>query len=137
MWSGSAAAGESGRLVDYLQKDGRTNLSKVVASQQKDAKKAVLDWRLEAVYDGYALAEIELQTGRHHQIRVQMSHAGMPLLGDSKYGTAQSLQLSEQLGLRHTALLADRLLFSHPATGEGLQFSLPFPKEWKINIQNI
>lgn len=134
VWRESAEAGELGHLEDYLQKDARTNLSKVVASQQRDAKKAVLDWRIEAVYDGYALARIELQTGRHHQIRVQMSHAGMPLLGDSKYGTPQSVQLSGQLGIRHTALLADGLSLFHPRSAKKLQFTLPFPEEWKMNI---
>ena len=57
-------------------------------------KKAQLEWKLCGQYsqgeNNYALAEIELFTGRHHQIRVQMSHAGMPLLGDNKYGNEES-----------------------------------------------
>ena len=99
-------------------------------------KKAQLEWKLCGQYsqgeNNYALAEIELFTGRHHQIRVQMSHAGMPLLGDNKYGNEESEKLSHALGIRHTALLASRLSLSHPVSGKKLEYTLPFPDEWQI-----
>ena len=118
-----------GDLTDYLLKDARTNLSKVVSKDTKGAKEARLHWKLVQNFasDGsnaYLLVEIELFTGRHHQIRVQMSHAGFPLLGDAKYGSDQSRALSRQLGITNTALLADKLAFRHPQTGKQMDFSI-------------
>lgn len=123
------------QLVDYLWKDSRTNLSKVVEKDRDGAKKAELSWQLAGVYEfkeaHFALVDIELYTGRHHQIRVQMSHAGMPLLGDSKYGTKESAELSAKLGVHQTALLANRLVFLHPSDKRQMSFALPYPKAWK------
>lgn len=83
-------AGASAELQDYLLKDGRANLSKVVPEGTKGAKLAKLEYTVlgeAALEDGIrALLEIHLLTGRHHQIRVQLSHAGMPICGDRKYG---------------------------------------------------
>lgn len=83
-------------LVDYLVRDGRTNTSSVTVKGARDAKRAELSYRVmgmktvrasdaAAPQRTYLLAEIELKTGRHHQIRVQMAHAGLPLYGDQKY----------------------------------------------------
>lgn len=88
-----------------------------------------------------SLMEIELFTGRHHQIRVQMAHAGMPLLGDSKYGSEEDKEFSRQIGVKMIALCAFRLQFIHPATGKnrnlseagGRDFSSLF---WKWNLNN-
>ena len=118
-----------GELTDYLLKDARTNLSKVVPEDTKGAKEARLHWRLvEHVSNtdagDCALVEIELFTGRHHQIRVQMSQAGFPLLGDVKYGSEQSRELSRQLGITNTALLADQLTFRHPQSGKKMDFTI-------------
>lgn len=79
----------------------------------------------------YSLVEIELFTGRHHQIRVQMSHHGMPLLGDMKYGTEASLELSQKMELHKTALLAYRLVLKHPKTGKMVEFELKMPDKWQ------
>ena len=124
-----------GELTDYLLKDGRTNTSHVVPPEVKDAKKAVLDYRVvtRAAYmdeteaessHRIALAEIRLHTGRHHQIRVQMSHAGMSLLGDYKYADAETIAISEQMHIKEIALCAYRLSFLHPGTGKRLQFQI-------------
>lgn len=125
-----------GELEDYLLKDSRTNLSKVVAAGTQGAKKAKLGWKLlrniEAKDVSYSLVEVEIYTGRHHQIRVQMSHAGMPLLGDSKYGNEVSRKLTEALGIRHTALLANRLRLIHPVTKQSVQFEIPYPTSWYL-----
>ena len=75
-------AQEQGKLENFLQKDGRTNTSSVVAS---GGKRACLEYRILGEKDGLSLAEIHLNTGRHHQIRVQMANADMPLAGDVKY----------------------------------------------------
>lgn len=121
-----------GELVDYLLKDGRTNLSKVVPREEKGAKRAALSWKLLRYKDGIALLEIELYTGRHHQIRAQMAHAGYPLLGDFKYGTVSSRELSGKAGINSTALLAYQLVLTHPVNKEKLEFSIGFEKFTKI-----
>lgn len=69
-----------------------------------------------------ALAQIKLITGRHHQIRVQMSNAGMSLLGDYKYADDKAMQLAKLLGQRQVALCAYKLEFNHPVTGKKLSF---------------
>lgn len=123
----------SGKLTDYLVKDGGMNKSRVVAAETKDAKKATLDYRIVAQRPcaaarerslQVALAEIRLHTGRHHQIRVQMSHAGMSLLGDRKYADPAAAELSERLQIKEVALCAYRLSFAHPATGRRMAFEI-------------
>lgn len=121
---------QDGTLSDYLIKDGRTNLSKVVPEGTDGAKKAALQWKLlrSSSTGAYALLEIELYTGRHHQIRVQMAHAGFPLLGDTKYGSAQTKELSAQLSIHNVALAANELSLIHPVTGKKMHFSLDINK---------
>ena len=119
---------KKGTLCDYLYKDGKTNMSRIVAEDFPQAKKARLSYRcvntlmaLE-MQEEISLMEIELFTGRHHQIRVQMAHAGMPLLGDSKYGSEEDKEFSRQIGVKNVALCAFRLQFIHPATGKNVKF---------------
>ncbi len=133
-----------GTLTDYLLKDGKTNLSRVVPPEVKGAKEARLTYEIlremfssAKMDDGEFPAEdrageglrsevvkIRLHTGRHHQIRVQMANAGMPLLGDRKYAPKEVAALSERLGIREIALCAYRLSFCHPKTGERLHFEI-------------
>lgn len=122
---------QSGELADYLVKDGRTNTSRVVPSEVKDAKKAVLEYEVlekksPEEGDSYrlALVKIRLHTGRHHQIRVQMANAGMPLLGDHKYADDVTLEITKRLGIKEIALCASRLAFDHPHTGKRMQFRI-------------
>ncbi len=109
-------AAQEGTLVNWLQKDGRTNCSKVVPSSAKGAKKASLHYRVLAEKDGRALLEIELHTGRHHQIRVQMAASGTPLAGDMKYNAAA--EKGQGIGL-----CAHRLALYHPQNGKKMEFS--------------
>ncbi len=105
------AAAEYFRLTDWLLKDGRANTSRVVQAGAPGAKKAELEYRILREENGFALLDIHLLTGRHHQIRVQLSHAGMPIAGDRKYG-------GEQAGtaeMRFPALCAYRLTFRDPS----------------------
>lgn len=79
-----------GRLENYLVRDERNNKSFVVNSQIDGAKSAILNYRTLRATDRYFLVEVELITGRHHQIRAQLSHAGCPIKGDLKYGAPRS-----------------------------------------------
>ncbi len=108
---------KQGVLVDYLLKDGRTNTSSIVPEGTKGAKRAELRYRIIAETPGYALAEIDLLTGRHHQIRVQMTGAGMPLAGDRKYNLSDAGQTE-----KYVALAAHRLSFEHPVLKKEICF---------------
>ncbi len=116
------------RLEDYLFKDGGTNRSLVVDKDFPQAKKAILLYKkmrtmiiLEEEQE-VSLMEIQLLTGRHHQIRAQLSHSGMPLLGDSKYGSEKSKLLSREIGCRDVALGAYKLILQHPITKKEMVF---------------
>lgn len=106
-------------LHDYLLKDGKIHRSSVVDRAIQGAKEARLKYRLIEQRENEALVEIRLFTGRHHQIRVQMSHAGMPLIGDRKYHPD-----TKESKLR---LCAYSLRFYHPRTGK--QMVVRIPKE--------
>lgn len=116
---------QAGELRDYLLKDAKTNLSRIVPPEVKGAKEAKLSYEIlsEGPF-GTALVRVRLYTGRHHQIRVQMANAGMPLLGDRKYAGETAASLSMQLGVREIALCAYRLAFNHPQTGKRMQFEI-------------
>lgn len=111
-------------LEDYLKKDGKTNSSSVVPASTPGAKKARLSYEvLDETLDKISgkkkwLLRIHLDTGRHHQIRVQLAHAGMPLAGDRKYGTGENGMVVSG-GL---ALCAASLTFVHPVTKKAMKF---------------
>lgn len=115
-------------LIDYIYKDGHNNQSYVVGDDFPEAKKAVLEYRklktLVALEENEeaTLMEIKLLTGRHHQIRVQLSNAKLPILGDTKYGTMKSKDFSNTSACRNLALCAHKLRFRHPMTGEEMTF---------------
>jgi len=106
----------NGSLEDYLYKDERNNMSKVVNKNKKNAKLAKLDYEV-VVYDevkNLSLLKINLHTGRHHQIRVQLSNFGHSIFGDQKYGTRGT---GKQI-----ALWAYELTIVHPITKEEMTF---------------
>lgn len=113
---------KQGKLEDYLYKDERHNRSRVVKPDKKNAKLASLDYKVLKYHEvkDLSLLEIDLHTGRHHQIRVQLSHFGHSIFGDQKYGTrGQGKQI---------ALWAYSLSFKHPITKEEMTFEdLPEP----------
>ena len=107
---------EFGTLEDYLYKDERNNMSKVVNKEKKNAKLAKLDYNV-LIYNeikNLSLLEINLHTGRHHQIRVQLSNFGHSIFGDQKYGTRGK---GKQI-----ALWAYELIIEHPITKEKMVF---------------
>ena len=101
-------------LEDCLGRDRSTNMAYVAAPGEQGAKLARLSFHTIWIRDSRALLEIRLYTGRHHQIRIQMAHASMPLAGDRKYGKGE-----EELPL---CLCAARLAFLHPVTGRKMEF---------------
>lgn len=119
---------EQGSLEDYLYKDERHNISKVVNKDKKNAKIAKLDYQLLKYNEkkDLSLIKINLHTGRHHQIRVQLSHFGHSIFGDQKYGNrGQGKQI---------ALWAYQLTIKHPITKEEITFE-DFPEPigtWRI-----
>ncbi len=108
-------------LTDFLLKEGGRAK---IATGLHGAQKAVLTYRLLKMQGNMALARIELQTGRFHQIRCQMAAHGMPLLGDSKYGSEESLALGRELNVKSVALCADTLALLHPRTGRELKVTV-------------
>lgn len=106
----------SGILEDYLYKDERNNMSKVVSKDKKNAKLAKLDYEVITYNEvkNLSLVKINLHTGRHHQIRVQLSHFEHGIFGDQKYGTrGQGKQI---------ALWAYELTIQHPISKEEITF---------------
>ena len=109
-----SAPGE-GRLADFLWKDERTNTTSVVPEGTPGAKMAKLSFRTLARDKGLSLLDVDLQTGRPHQIRVQLSHAGFPIHGDQRYNPAA--QVGEQI-----RLWAYALTIVHPTLKEEMTF---------------
>ena len=107
---------KEGTLENYLYKDERNNISKVVNKDKKNAKLAKLDYKVLKYNEikNLSLLEINLHTGRHHQIRVQLSHFGHSIFGDQKYGTRGK---GKQI-----ALWAYELSFEHPITKKEMTF---------------
>lgn len=91
--NGDRLPSSSASLEDYLLKDGRANLSRVVSPSQEGAKLARLSYRLLAQGRTRTLLEVKLESGRHHQIRAQFAHLGCPVAGDLKYQASSKLRL--------------------------------------------
>ncbi len=117
---------QQGELVDKLYKNS-DNRAVVVTGQQEvpaEAKEAVLQYRIIESVHLISLADIHIDTGRFHQIRAQMAHHGMALLGDSKYAEEGTRKLSQQLFVRNVALCAYSLEVVHPVTKKQLSFEI-------------
>ena len=116
-------------LTDYFRK-GNDSRAQVVTGEEArfpDARRAVLHYCVKEEappFPGTTLIHVTLQTGRFHQIRAQMAHAGYPLLGDVKYGNEMSAELSRQYGIRQVALCASAMSLQHPVTGKKLHFEI-------------
>lgn len=111
---------DEGTLTNYIVKDGRTNTSRICDKSIFGAKSAALRYR--TIHPGPPCQlEIQLETGRHHQIRVQLAHIGCPIQGDTKYNTSLSKNSRERQILK---LCAYKLTFTHPATGREMSFEI-------------
>ena len=111
------------RLVDYLKKDGKNNTSFVVPKETKGAKRAELLYKVLQQKENKSLLCIDLKTGRHHQIRVQLAHAGFPIVGDRKYNFKENMQhFSNEL-----CLCSYKISFRHPRTKKKMDFEIDNP----------
>jgi 23S rRNA pseudouridine1911/1915/1917 synthase len=118
-----------GEWIDWLAKDERTNRVAIVpAAASPRSKEAVVAFRLIEEWRRYSVLELEPKTGRSHQLRVQLAHRGLPIVGDRKYG-ARSLLRAADGGFR-IALHAERLTFTHPTRREVLSVHAPAPADW-------
>jgi 23S rRNA pseudouridine1911/1915/1917 synthase len=120
-------------LVHQLMRDGKTNKSFVVATPRGDSKEARLRYKVLNISDRYTLLDVELMTGRHHQIRCQLSKIGCPIRGDLKYGAKRSMPDGS------ISLHSRSLTFTHPVRNESMTIVAPVPKDdnlWKYFDQN-
>lgn len=116
---------EEARLENYLVRNEKLNKSFVVAGDKAkgEAKQAVLTYRVLAKGERYSLVEVNLETGRHHQIRCQLAAIGCPIKGDLKYGAKRS---NPDGGI---SLHARKIEFVHPVSKENISITAPIPNE--------
>ncbi len=114
---------EEGELVHWLVRNEKQNKSYAFDVEKPGAKQAILHYKLIAYSEKYHLLEIDLKTGRHHQIRVQLSKMACPIKGDLKYGAERS---NPDGGI---SLHARSVSFIHPVSGEPLHIVAPVPAD--------
>lgn len=117
-----AVKNESGRLIHTIERRGR--LSRVVARPTEHSQEARLQYRRLGQQGENSLLQVTLETGRRHQIRIQLANLGHPILGDLRYGAASALP-GKQI-----ALLARELIVDHPTSGTRLVLTCPIPLAW-------
>jgi len=118
-------------LVHWLKKNPKNNKSAAYKKEIPESKKAILHYKLIKTLDNYFLLEVNLETGRHHQIRVQLSSIGSPIKGDLKYGFDRSNKdASISLHARH-------IKFIHPVSKSVINLTAPLPKDtiWNACIE--
>ena len=116
---------KDGRLCDLLYRDKARKMTFVVTESGKDVQPAALTYQLMASADGMSKVKIQLETGRTHQIRVQFASRGLPLVGERKYST-----LEDDCEI---ALWSSKIGFTHPSTGEFMEFQQTPPKTFPWN----
>ena len=119
---------EEGKLSNWLKKNEKQNKSYVYDKEVKGSKLAELSYSVLARSEKYYLLEVDLQTGRHHQIRAQLAAAKCPIKGDLKYGAPRS---NEGGGI---SLHSRRVTFIHPVKNEEITVTAPLPEDriWKL-----
>ena len=121
---------EKDTLINFLKKNPKKNKSSVYQHEISGAKRAVLHYQVIQKLDNYTLLEIDLETGRHHQIRTQLSAIGFPIKGDLKYG----FNRSNKDGSIH--LHARKIEFIHPVSKEHISLIAPTPNDVIWNACN-
>ncbi|RKS50666.1 23S rRNA pseudouridine1911/1915/1917 synthase [Gillisia mitskevichiae] len=122
---------EEDTLIHYLKRNPKQNKSYAHIKEVPESKKAILDYKIIQKLDNYFLLEIALHTGRHHQIRSQLSAIGCPIKGDLKYGFDRSNKDAS------ISLHARKLSFSHPVKDLELNLVAPVPNDPIWNAVNI
>lgn len=119
-------------LTDWLTRNERQNKSYAHNREVPGAKKAVLSYKVRSMSDNYMLLEVQLMTGRHHQIRCQLAHMGCPIKGDLKYGSPRSNPDGS------ISLMSRRVEFVHPVSKETIAVEAPVPDDrlWLALAQN-
>jgi Pseudouridylate synthases, 23S RNA-specific len=112
-----------GELTHYLVRNEKQNKSYAYDTEKPNSKKAILGYRLIGASDNYYLLEIDLKTGRHHQIRCQLAKMGCPIKGDLKYGFPRS---NPDGGI---SLHSRKASFIHPVTKEEIEIEAPLPSD--------
>lgn len=120
----SFLARPAGSLEDWLRKDERVGRVEVVPPHSEGARQALLHYQLRGSHNGLTHVEIRPQTGRTHQLRVQMAHHGHPIYGDAKYGAVHTFAPG-------IALHARSLTFLHPVRYEPITLTADVPREWR------
>ena len=110
-------------LIHFLKKNPKNNKSTVFTKKTEGSKKAILHFSIKKKLDNYSLLEIDLETGRHHQIRAQLSFIGSPIKGDLKYGASRN----NKDGSIH--LHARTINFTHPVSKKTITIIAPVPNE--------
>lgn len=114
----------AGSLEDWLRRDAETGHVEVVEARSPGAKQALLHFSRRAVHEGLTWLELRPQTGRTHQLRVQLAHHGHPIYGDAKYGSVRILENA-------IALHARSLTFLHPVRYEPITLTAELPRTWR------
>lgn len=116
------------RLSDYMEVDKTKNMSRICDKTVVGGKKGELEYKMTDIdtEDEYYIADVDIHlfTGRHHQIRLQLSNIGMPILGDLKYGSDESVAYSKEHNITDIQLCAYRLKLIHPSNGVELTFAI-------------
>ncbi|MBI2823164.1 MAG: RluA family pseudouridine synthase [Planctomycetia bacterium] len=121
----------TGRLVDFMTRDPRHRRVHRAAATASGAQEARLSYRRLAALPAGTLVEVHLETGRKHQIRLQLSARGWPVLGDRKYGSSRTFLLG-------IALHSRRLAFIHPTSREPIELVAPLPPAWnQIGVRDV
>ena len=114
---------EANTLIHWLKKNPKNNKSRAHIKEVPESKKAILHYKTIKTLDNYFLLEVNLETGRHHQIRVQLSSIGSPIKGDLKYGFDRSNKDAS------ISLHARNIKFIHPVSNIELDITAPLPKD--------
>ena len=112
------------KLAKTLDENAFVELQNKNKEESANYKKAILSYEVERELEDSSIIKVHLQTGRFHQIRAQFSYIGHALLGDAKYGSKVSKELSMKKRINKIALCANHLVLKHPMTGEEMEFTL-------------
>jgi 23S rRNA pseudouridine1911/1915/1917 synthase len=119
---------DQGEWFDRLEKDRQSNTTRVLPAGMVGGKEARVRYRVLGRDRGRTLLELRPETGRSHQLRVQLSCRGLPIVGDTRYGATSRIQALDGGG--RVALHARELVFKHPIRGEVIEVQAPLPADW-------